>query len=121
MDAKCVEFAVSEAGCNAISPGLYVAYILFGVALIAAIVLPLMNTLKNPSVLIKSGISLAGLLVIFLISYGIADDKVNTLAASMGETAGSVKLIGAGLIVFYITLGVSVLGLIYSEVSKALK
>jgi hypothetical protein len=121
MDAKCVEFAVSEAGCNAISPGLYVAYILFGIALIAAIVLPLMNTLKNPSVLIKSGISLAGLLVIFAIAYGIADDKVNTLAASMDQTAGSVKLIGAGLIVFYITLGISVVGLIYSEVTKALK
>jgi hypothetical protein len=121
MDPKCVEFGLSEAGCNAISPGLMVGYILFGVALLAAVILPLMNTLKNPSVLVKSGISLAGLVVIFLISYGIADSNVNSLAASMGQTEGSVKLIGAGLIMLYITFFLAVIGLIYSEVSKAIK
>jgi hypothetical protein len=121
MDPMCEKFGLSEFGCNAISPGLYFGYVLLGIALIAAIVLPLMNTLKNPSVLIKSGISLAGLVVIFFISYGIADNNVNTLAAGMGESSGSVKMIGAGLIMLYITFFVAVIGLIYSEINKALK
>jgi hypothetical protein len=121
MDAKCVEFAVSEAGCSAISPGLYIGYILLGIATIAAIALPLMNAIKNPSVLIKSGISLVGLLIIFAISYAIADDNVNSIAVSYGQDASSVKLIGAGLIMFYIVIILSVVGLVYSEINKALK
>jgi hypothetical protein len=121
MDPLCEKFGLSEFGCNAISPGLYVGYVLLGIALLAAIILPLINTLKNPSVLIKSGISLAGLIVIFLISYGIADSNVNTLAASMGQTEGSVKMIGAGLIMLYITFFIAIIGLVYSEINKALK
>jgi hypothetical protein len=121
MDPKCVEFGLSEAGCNAVSPGLYVGYALVVIALIAAIVLPLINTFKNPSVLVKSGIAVAGLLVIFAISYGIADSNVNSIALSYGEDAGSVRLIGAGLIMFYIVFILAAVGLVYSEINKALK
>jgi hypothetical protein len=121
MDPKCIEFGLSETGCTAISPGLYVGYLLFGIALIAAIVLPLISSLKNPSVLVKSGVSLAILLVIFAISYGLADDKVNSIAAAYGQDGGSVRLIGAGLIMFYIIFILAAIGLIYSEINKALK
>ena len=121
MDPKCIEFGLSEAGCNAVSPGLYVGYILIGIALIAAIVLPLISALKNPSVLIKSGIALAVLLVIFAISYGIADSNVNSIAKTYGETPGSIRMIGAGLIMFYIVFILAAIGLIFSEVNKALK
>lgn len=121
MDPKCIEFGLTEGGCNAISPGLYVAYILFGVALIAAVVLPLINTLKNPSVLVKSGISLGVLAVLFLISYGIADGKPTAISTAFGVAESSVRLISAGLIMFYITMILSLVGLLYGEISKALK
>lgn len=39
----------------------------------------------------------------------------------MGITEGSSKLIGAGLIMFYITLVLAIIGVIYSEINKALK
>lgn len=121
MDPKCVEFALTESGCNAISPGLYVAYILFGIALVACIVLPLINTLKNPNVLVKSGISLGVLAVLFGISYAIADGKPSAISTAFGESEFSVRLISAGLIMFYIAMILAVLGLIYSEINKALK
>jgi hypothetical protein len=121
MYPLCEEFGLTEFGCNAISPGLYVGYALVGIALIAAVVLPLINSLKNPSVLIKSGIALVVLLVIFAISYGIADSNLNSIASSYGETPGSVRMIGAGLIMFYIIFILSAIGLIYSEINKALK
>jgi hypothetical protein len=121
MDPKCIEFGLSEAGCNAISPGLYICYVLFGIAAAASIILPIINTIKNPSVLIKSGISLAVLVVIFVISYGLADSNVSAIAKSLDVGGGSVRLIGAGLIMFYIVFFLSVIGIVYSEINKALK
>jgi uncharacterized membrane protein len=121
MYPLCEKFGLSEFGCNAISPGLYVGYALIIIALVAAVVLPLINSLKNPSVLIKSGIAVAILLVIFAISYGLADSRVNSLAVSYGENESSVRLIGAGLIMFYIVFILAAIGLIFSEVNKALK
>jgi hypothetical protein len=121
MDPKCIEFGLTESGCNAISPGLYVAYILFGIALLAAIVLPLINTLKNPSVLVKSGISLGVLVVLFAISYALADGKPSAISTAFGVPESSVKLISAGIIMFYIAMLVAALGVIYSEINKALK
>ena len=121
MDPKCLEFGLTESGCNAITPGLYVAYILFGIALVAAIGLPLINTLKNPSVLVKSGISLGVLAVLFAVAYGLADGKASAISTAFGETESSVHLISAGLILFYIAMFVAAAGVIYSEINKALK
>jgi hypothetical protein len=121
MNEICLKEGLSEAACNAPGPGLYIAYVLFGVALITAIVLPLVNSLRNPNTLIKTGISVAILLVVFAISYGLADDKVNSIAAAYGQDGSSVRLVGAGLIMFYIVFILAAIGLIYSEVSKALK
>lgn len=121
MDAKCVEAGLSEASCGAISPGLYLGYMLLGLSLLAAIVLPLMNALKNPNVLVKSGISFGILVVLFVISYGIADTTVSPIAKGLGQDEGGVKLIGAGLIMLYITFFIAVAGLVYSEINKALK
>ena len=47
--------------------GLYLTYILVGVAVLAVIVLPLINAVSNPRSLVISGIGLAALLVVFLI------------------------------------------------------
>jgi hypothetical protein len=40
---------------------------------------------------------------------------------SMGVDETEMKLIGAGIVMFYITLLLSIVGLIYSEISKAIK
>jgi hypothetical protein len=121
MDAKCVEFGWSDLACSAISWGLYFGYFLFGVAILAAIAFPLMNTIKNPGSVVKSGIGIGVLLVVFFISYALADSDVSVIAKSLGWGESSVKLIGAGLIMFYITLFGAIIGLIYSEISKAFK
>lgn len=121
MDPKCIEFGLSESACNAITPGLYVGYALLGVALIAAIGLTLFNTVKNPAVLVKSGISLGVLVVLFAISYAIADGAPSPISKAFGLGETSVRLISAGLTMFFITIFLAVAGLIYSEINKALK
>jgi uncharacterized membrane protein YeiB len=121
MDPMCVQKGLSEFGCSMIGWGLTFVYILFGAALIAAVVLPFISALKNPKVLTKIGISVGVLLVIFLVSYAISGNEVTRIAASKGQDAFDSKMIGAGLITFYIALVVAVLGLVYSEVSKAFR
>jgi len=101
--------------------GLYVGYGLFGVALAAAIILPLINALKSPKDLAKSGMGVGALLVVFLISFGIAGSEVTAKYTAQGIGESSSKLIGAGLTMFYIVFGVALIGIVFSEISKALK
>jgi hypothetical protein len=101
--------------------GLYVLYGLLAIAVAAAIIFPLVNSLQNPKGLIRSAIGVVIILVLFGIGYALSDDTLSRTAVSAGMTASSVKLIGAGLIMFYIVLVGAVLALIYSEISKALK
>lgn len=119
MDQACNEFGVSELGCSMISGGLYFGYFLLFAAIASVVILPLMTALKSPKELLKSAAAIGGLVVIFLISYGISGDELTLKTASMGTTAGSSKMIGAGLIMFYASLFVAIVGLIYSFFHKA--
>lgn len=101
--------------------GLYAMYALLVVAVIAAIVLPLLNALQSPANLFKSLYGFIALVVLFVIAYAIADSTVKPEWAVLGVGQTGVKIIGAGLIVFYITMAAAIIGLIYSEISKALK
>lgn len=121
MEQLCIDEELSEFGCNIISWGLYFGYFLFGLAIISAIVLPFINSLKNPKGMLRAGIGVGVLLVVFILSFVMSSDEVNNVAASQGITSTGSQLIGAGLIMFYIALFAAILGLIYSEVNKAFK
>lgn len=101
--------------------GLYVGYTLFTVALLAAVILPLINALKSPKDLAKSGMGLGALIIVFLISFGIAGSEVTAKYTAQGIGESSSKLIGAGLTMFYIVFIGALIGIVYSEISKALK
>ncbi len=121
MTQLCIEKGVSEFGCNAISWGLVFCYIIFAVAILSALGLALFNTLKNPSSLVKSGIGIGALLVVLIIGYALSDSTRSTIAVAQNVSESSSRWIGAGLIMFYLALFVAAAGLIYSEISKALK
>jgi hypothetical protein len=121
MDQACIDFGISETGCTLISAGLYFGYFLFFIALIAVVVLPVMNALKAPKELVKSGAGLVGLVVVFLISYSLSGDEVTAKTASLGTTAESSKMIGAGLIMLYFVFFLAMIGLAYSFLNKAIK
>lgn len=101
--------------------GLYFMYALFFIAVLAAIVLPLMNAIKSPGTFLKSLYGIIGLVVVFVVAYAVSGSDVKPNWAVLGINEGTSKLIGAGLIVFYVTILVAVIGLIYSEISKAFK
>jgi len=101
--------------------GFYIFYILFFIAVVTAVVFPIINAFKTPGSLGKSLIGVGGLVALFVLSYILSGDHISAKGLALGETPASAKFIGAGLIMFYLALFISVGALIYSEISKALK
>lgn len=101
--------------------GLYIGYTLLIVAVLAAVALPLIKAVQSPAELLKSLYSVVALLVIFGIAYAISGSGVRPNWTVVGIGEGTSKLIGAGLITFYIVVVIAFAGLIFSEINKALK
>ncbi len=101
--------------------GLYILYTLLAIAVAAAVIFPILHAFREPKALMKSGIGIAIVVVVFGLCYAFADSKVTLKWAALGTTETSSKLIGAGLNMFFVALVGAVLALIYSEVSKAFK
>jgi hypothetical protein len=100
--------------------GLYVFYALLAIAVIAAVVFPIINAIKTPGALLKSLIGVGALLVLFGIAYALSSSELSTKDAAV-VTPTAARLISAGLIMFYITLVLSILAVVYSEITKALR
>ena len=101
--------------------GLYFSYFLLIVAILGAIGFPILHAVQSPGNFVKSLYGVVGIIVLFGISYIISSSEVLPRWAALGITETTSKLVGAGLILFYITLVISLIGLIYSEINKALK
>ncbi len=101
--------------------GMYIAYIFLSVALVASVVLPLINALKHPAELVKSLVGVGGLVVLFIVAYSLSGAEVSAKAIAMGVDESGSKMIGAGLILFYFVLVSAAAGIVFSEISKALK
>jgi len=94
--------------------GLFLAYILTGLCILVAVGMPLVKAFGDPDSLKKMGIGVGALVAVFLISY----------FTSSGEAEGdysesTVKLVGAGIVTFYILAIAAVLGIVYTEIKKA--
>ncbi len=101
---------------------LYISYALVIVAALGAIVLPLINSLGEPKTLIKTGIGLVGLIVVFGVSYAIAGDEVTAVYTNHDvETSGASKLIGGTIVMMYVMLIGAILGIVFTEVAKNFK
>ena len=105
-----------------ISIGLYISYLLLFLAAITAVVFPILDVINNPKEIAKSGISVAGLAILFVLSYVLSGSEITAKYMIGGVTTEfTSKMIGAGLIMFYFVLFLSIAAMIYSEISKALK
>ncbi len=106
-----------------INIGMYITYILAVVAIAAMLFFSLMHIFADLKKQKTTLIGLGALVVIFIISYIIASgtDVPQELFDKVGLSSGTSKLIGASLIPVYILGVLSVLAIIYSEVSRAFK
>ena len=106
---------------DSIDIGLYISFILLAVATASAVLMPLLNAIKHPAGLVKSLIGVGGLVVLFIVAYSVSGSELSAKAVALGVDESGSKLIGAGLILFYLVFVISIVGVIYSEVNKALK
>ncbi len=97
-----------------ISPGLILCYVAIAVAILTSIGMPMINAIKNPQGLVKALVGIVGIVVLFGVSYVLSGSEVSVKAASLGITPDSSRMIGAGLILFYIILIASGVLAIYS-------
>lgn len=111
--------------------GLYAAYILLGIAAVAAIVMNLINSFGNPKSLVKSGIGVVALVAVFFIGYSMAPSEMdlitqrafdaNDMDPSADSTINTYRLIGGAMTTTLVLLVVAVVGLIYSSVARIVK
>ncbi|MCZ8356108.1 MAG: hypothetical protein O9340_15315 [Cyclobacteriaceae bacterium] len=101
--------------------GLYTAYLFFFAALLGAVGFAIFNASKSPGTFKKSLIGVGALVGLFIISYLLTGSAVSPEQAAKGITESSSKLIGAGLTMLYLSMAIAFVGIIYSEISKALK
>jgi NADH:ubiquinone oxidoreductase subunit 6 (subunit J) len=111
----------AEGGSGMIDIGLYIAYGMVILAALGAIVLPLVRSAGDPKALIKSGLGVVAILVVFFIAYAISGNEVNPLYTQFDVDAGDSKLIGGVIITSYLLIFIAILGIIYTEVSNIVR
>jgi len=88
---------------------------------LAAVILPLINALKDPKDLMKSLMGVGVMAVIFLISYGISGNEVTPLYTQFFVDAGLSKLIGGSLIMCYVLGVISIIGIVVNSIMKFIR
>lgn len=101
--------------------GLYAAYVLIGICILAAIALPLVNSISDPRSLLKIGGGVIALLLIIFIGYALSTSETTrigtTAMVDQGLGDGIVKWISGGLIAMYILLALAVVSIVFTEIS----
>jgi hypothetical protein len=100
---------------------LYLGYTLVIIAALAAFILPLISALGNPKVLLKSGMGILAIVVIYFVAYAFSGAEVTPEYSKYNVGPELSKAVGGTLIMAYILLGVSVLGIILTEINKIFK
>jgi uncharacterized membrane protein YjfL (UPF0719 family) len=102
---------------------IYVAEIMIIVGALIAIVMPLIKSLDNPGSLLKTAIGVAILVVVFFIAYSISDGDVlpKYAAEPFNLTPGMSKFVGGSLITVYGLFIIAILGIVLTEINKAVK
>lgn len=100
---------------------LYAMYVLVIVAAVGALAFALINIVSKPGGLVRAAIGIGALVGLFFISYALTSGDVTAAERARGITEGTSRLVGAGLVMFYIAFVLSILALIYSEITKAFR
>ncbi|EKD30946.1 MAG: hypothetical protein ACD_77C00440G0003 [uncultured bacterium] len=100
---------------------LYYTYALVGIAIIAAIGLPLIHMISNPKGLKKMMISL-GLVVAFVaLAYMLSSSEPLAVKINMEPSAQTLKLTDTGLILTYILAAVAFISILSGGIIKLVK
>lgn len=100
---------------------IYWCYALLFIGAAAAIVLPLINLGKNPKGAKTAVIGLVALFVVFLVAYMLAGDEMLPKYEAFIDGPEDSRLVGMGLIAFYILAFGAIGTVAFSSISKLIK
>lgn len=98
--------------------GIIICYILLAVAVLTAVVFPIIQLIQNPKGAKGALVGIGALVVVVGISYALSSGDA---AAHLDITPEAAKQVDTGLFAFYILAGIAILSLVYSEVAKLFK
>ena len=100
---------------------LYLAYTLVIVALLAAVLLPLISAIGNPQSLLKSGLGVLFIVALYFIAYAFSGSEVTQAYSEFDVGPELSKIVGGTLIMSYLLLAFAMIGILYTEVNKIIK
>ena len=106
---------------DSIDIGIYISYAFLLIAIASSVLMPLLHAIKHPQGLVKSLVGVGGIVVLFIVAYSLSGSELSAKAVALGVDESGSKLIGAGLTLFYLIFAIALVGIVYSEISKALK
>ncbi|MGD1842296.1 MAG: hypothetical protein ACFB0B_15570 [Thermonemataceae bacterium] len=112
--------AASEGGGFVFDLLLYLTYFLVIGAGIAAVVLSILKSSGEKGTLVKSGIMVGGIIVLFIIAYAVAGNEVTETYKRFGIDAGDSKFVGGALITVYLLVILAFGGFVFSRVKDLL-
>ena len=99
--------------------GLYAAYILLGIAILAAILMPLIQSFGNPRALLGALVGVVAIAILFFIGYSVAGNEVIPLYIKNNVTSAvTSKMIGGALITMYILILLALVSIVVTEITK---
>ena len=102
---------------------LYVSYALVGIGAVVSILLPLFKSLDDPKSLLKTGLGVVLILVLFFICYSISSNEVLPKFESdpFNLTPAMSQMVGGLMITTYVLTIVALVGIVVTELNKAIK
>lgn len=102
---------------------LYVSYALVLVGTVLSVLLPLIKSLDDPKALLKSGLGVVGIVVVFFICYSISSNEVlpKFEAEPFNLTAQTSQMVGGLMFTTYLLIVVALAGILLTEINKAIK
>ncbi|MCB0374335.1 MAG: hypothetical protein KDD04_00280 [Sinomicrobium sp.] len=101
-----------------LSPFLYLAYIVFGIAVVITLLYAVANLLKNPKQLKKALVSVGLFAVVILIGFLMAKGVETKLPEGKTLSATGSRLVGTGLYTFYFLTVIAIVLILISGLRK---
>jgi hypothetical protein len=102
---------------------LYGSYALVGIGAVVSVLMPLFKSLDNPKSLLKTGLGIVLILVLFFVCYSISGNEVLPKFESdpFNLTPAMSQMVGGLMITTYVLTIVALVGIVVTELNKAIK
>ncbi len=104
--------------------GIYLAYALIGISVLIILYFAVTKILQEPGGARSAMIGIVSLIVVLLLGYLFstgADATTNALYLKLEVSEASSRQVGTGLVTLYIVMGLTVLSILYAEITRLLK